>query len=379
MQTMNVPPGAFSMAVPSDACSLAAAGDGPRRMHMLALTGKPVEHWWWGTMVFELSGISMLKKKIAALLGHRTDQRLGYWDGMDVTTKGLELDGAFLANGDAQRVQDDLDAGFPWQGSISFVREGSRIEQLDQGVSTTVNGRTVKGPATVVRETKIDECSWCVFGADSGTVGAGLAADEGTVEIDVVVLHPTEGRRPPVAKEVDGLTLDQRREIALAYAPGMTAAEVNEHCPAAATAISEAGALTAQTAERKRAGDLATAAGPDDAASALKAFLAGTSLGDFQGQLARERGEKITALQAELATARTTPPVIPGADPADQGGSPDSPEAQLSQGGGDPVAKFESLVAAIEERDKLTRAKAMRKAVHEHKAEHQAYVAAQRA
>lgn len=153
---MRVP--SFSMLA-----SLNAAGE--RGWQMVANTGQVVRRAY-GSAVFDLSG-AQFSQRIPLLLDHDTQRPLGYSTQVARTSRGIEASGVFLANDDARRVQQECQAGFPYQASI--YAEAIDLEDIPAGKSSVINGQTLAGPLHVFRTWKLRELTMCVLGADSDT------------------------------------------------------------------------------------------------------------------------------------------------------------------------------------------------------------------
>jgi hypothetical protein len=129
-------------------------------------------HWFWGNLAFDLSGLSFAKTKTPVLDEHFTAKRLGFAEKQEITDK-VYIEGKFLGNPNAQEIKNDMLSGFPMEASL-YVPP-SVVEYVMEGASVQVNGQTLNGPGAVFRKAKIKEVSICVFGADSNTNSAAFA------------------------------------------------------------------------------------------------------------------------------------------------------------------------------------------------------------
>jgi len=91
-------------------------------------------------------------------------------------------------------------AGFPYESSIYAIP--TSVESLEQGVSADVNGMTVKGPASIWRQSVFKEASVCVFGWDSNTSSSAFASTEVELDIEVTNLKLMEDQKTLTSKEV---------------------------------------------------------------------------------------------------------------------------------------------------------------------------------
>ncbi|MHC4617219.1 MAG: hypothetical protein ACYTEQ_05640 [Planctomycetota bacterium] len=150
-----------------------AAADGEQEKTRVRLTlydGSIVKHWYWGNLAFDLQTMRMAKKGPNPILyGHDTNQRLAYSTAADFDSS-FTLEGNFLKSSAlAEQVKKEADEGFPFEASLRFDPERSKIETVKEGELVEVNGRRLKGPGTVVRNAVIMEGSICVFGALKNT------------------------------------------------------------------------------------------------------------------------------------------------------------------------------------------------------------------
>jgi hypothetical protein len=146
------------------------AGGQPRQRKFsgVAYSGEIIPgHWYWGDVIFDLSTMSM-PDKLPALIDHDRGQRCGYSTTSSITNEaGLTVAGVLLSNDHGKSVAQDSDEGFPWQMSV-HIEPGS-IEEVQSGTDVTVNGKPLKGPVTVFKNSKIIEVSFTATGWDSNT------------------------------------------------------------------------------------------------------------------------------------------------------------------------------------------------------------------
>jgi hypothetical protein len=139
-------------------------------IEVLARTGKPVTHWYWGRIVHDFSGMRS-REKLAFDCNHDYSKPIGYAD--KITVDGdLKLSGELISrhNEDAAaEIMDLAPAGVPYQASIQFNPETAVFEYLDDNQTSTVNGDTVQGPLVVVRQWELLRCALCLTGVDTGT------------------------------------------------------------------------------------------------------------------------------------------------------------------------------------------------------------------
>jgi len=155
-------------------------------------SGKIIEdHWFWDNLVFDLEGIKFASRKTPILEEHNRQQRIGFSTKQEIGDGGVVVEGRFLSNADARRIQGDLADGFPMQASLYNVPEN--VEYVEKGSSAEVNGYTLKGPGAIFRKSVIHEISMCTLGADKNTQAKAFA-DSGAQEISFNVVNSKESK-----------------------------------------------------------------------------------------------------------------------------------------------------------------------------------------
>lgn len=191
---MDVPPTAHTLRgmdklpeIPAEALRFASCAtfatttgdDGKKRRKVegVAYSGDLLTgHWYWAAVIFDLAGIERPSARLPLLLEHDRGKRVGH-TGLDIGADALRLSDAVLLDTERGReIADEADQGFPWQMSVHI--EPLRIEELQQGASTTVNGRSITGPATIFRASRIREVSLTPTGVDPNT-GAAVFSSRG--------------------------------------------------------------------------------------------------------------------------------------------------------------------------------------------------------
>jgi len=170
----------------------------PRKLKMVAYSGKIIkDHWYWGDLAIDTSGMKMAKREIPILNDHMTQEKIGF--------------GSFIVDDKHALINDDMtfvdtpfasefiklsDQGFPYEASL--YAKPLKIERLSEDEKAEVNGFTMKGPGTVWRESVLKECSVVTFGADANTKSVAMAEDE------EVVLEVTQLKQ----KQEEEVTMD---------------------------------------------------------------------------------------------------------------------------------------------------------------------------
>lgn len=165
--------------VPAKACHLEGGGvtisesddKGNIPIRMLARTSQPIEHWFWGNIVHDLSGFKIHKDRIPVDYCH--GEEIGYLDKFEEDPAGLFVHGELVPTGEPGDLVSKLAArssgGVPYEASISFAGEGLVLEAVDDGESVEVNGYQFSGPGVVVREWPLRGVAICPYGADMNT------------------------------------------------------------------------------------------------------------------------------------------------------------------------------------------------------------------
>lgn len=194
---------------------LAANDGGKVQLFMTAYSGKLIKnHWYWGDLAIDVSGMKMAKSKIPILNDHMTNEKIGFGESMVTKENTIEVtDATFLDTPFADDFIKNSQAGFPYEASI--YAHPTKIQRLMEKEETMVNGFTMKGPGTIWRESVLKECSVVVFGADSNTKSAAMSeAEELTIEVEgnklmkkeeIMDKEKLKAEHPSVYEEIFGL------------------------------------------------------------------------------------------------------------------------------------------------------------------------------
>lgn len=174
MDTTKTPREAFHFA--AEVIPIAQAEEGRRRRKFggVAYSGDPITgHWYWGTVVFDLASVR-LPPKVPVLIEHDRAQRAGFASLAVRDGKLVVAEGELMANAHGRAIAEESDEGFPWQLSVHI--EPGRVEEVQAGAEVEVNGRRLKGPLNVFRDSLIREISFTPTGADPQTVAYAMSA-----------------------------------------------------------------------------------------------------------------------------------------------------------------------------------------------------------
>lgn len=171
-----------------------AAGDTNRKRTFsgIAYSGDTVSYWG-ESMVIDLSSI-ILPDPCPILMDHDRDRPVGHGQ-LSVRDNVLHAEGALLGNETARSLASDADDGFPWQFSV--YAEPGPVEEVSAGTSIQVNGRTLQGPVTVLRNSRIRELSFTPTGVDFRTEAHVLSAHARRL-----TSNPTKEKPMPTIEEL---------------------------------------------------------------------------------------------------------------------------------------------------------------------------------
>lgn len=137
---------------------------------IVALSGEVLETSYWGRFVFDLDGMEV-EDKIPLDYAHDDDNSIGYLNRFDKQPLGkLVVSGAIVpfSYDKGAEVVAKQGKGVPYQASIQWDSD-FLAQQLDEGMSTEVNGVMVTGPLIIFRQWKLVAVAVCKFGQDSET------------------------------------------------------------------------------------------------------------------------------------------------------------------------------------------------------------------
>lgn len=183
----------------------------------VAYTGA-VLHSFFGDVIADMDGMQPIPERGAALLyGH--SQPIGVVRSVSKTDKGLEYSGEMVrALERSTEIAALAKNGFPWQ--LSIRAEPDVIEDVREGVTATVNGRTVTGPITIFRQWRLPEISVVELGLDGDTEATIAAHAGGGVRRRVLIASPTGGEMADTETATAPATVEELR----ASSPDLVAA-----------------------------------------------------------------------------------------------------------------------------------------------------------
>lgn len=175
--------------IPANACMLTVGefelGDNGENaksapVKLVARSGKAIEHWFWGKVVHDLSGMHMHKPRLPIDYVHDSKEVIGYLNRFDITSGDLVTAGALVPFKESDRATEIIHKsreGVPYEASINFGGDGIKVEEVPEGFITEVNGAKFEGPGVIIREWPLRGVAICPYGADANTESSLLAGN----------------------------------------------------------------------------------------------------------------------------------------------------------------------------------------------------------
>lgn len=164
------------------------SGQESAKLNMTVYSGGVIKnHWYWDDLVMDLDGVKLSKSKYPILEDHETSRKVAF-SGKPVVKEGqLTIDPEstiFVDTEVSKEFQKLSKQGFPFQSSLRGVPR--RVERIEEGTETKVNGFSLKGPGTVWREWEYMEGSVCVFGWDDKTSASAFSKEEIALDYELI-------------------------------------------------------------------------------------------------------------------------------------------------------------------------------------------------
>lgn len=183
---------------------------------MVARSGKPIEHWFWGNVVHDLSGMKLAKPRVAIDYAHDPKEIVGYANHFESDTGDLVVSGALVPFKESDRATEVIHKqreGIPYEASINFGGDGIKLEEVAPGQTTLVNGYEFSGPGVVIREWPLRGIAICPYGADMNT------STEFSADAQIVV----QIEEAEMATELTAAHLDNEENQSIAEAQAVEA------------------------------------------------------------------------------------------------------------------------------------------------------------
>lgn len=183
---------------------------------MLARSSQPIEHWYWGKIAHDLSGMQLRKENLPLDYCHDPSQIVGVGTEFTTDAAGLHVSGKLISAFAGDRVDEITKlaaAGVPYEASIDFYGP-MKLERVRENEVAQVNGQQFEGPGLIVRKWMLNAVAVCPLGADSNTRSQFAAGDHADVEI---TLHDPEATAMSVStnKPAETKTTDTPADAAL--------------------------------------------------------------------------------------------------------------------------------------------------------------------
>src|SRR5262245_19107381 len=174
-------------------------GDGAKTIpiKVKARGAQAVDHWYFGRMVHDLTGMSLSKPRLAIDYCHREDGVMGFANKFE-TEGGLVASGALTPFEEKDRASEVIfksQQGVPYEASIFFDPAELVLEEVPQGMSVPVNGLQFAGPGVVARQWTLRGLAVCPYGQDKNTAVEFSAGQHPTQ----VTVRYTQTEQPPAA------------------------------------------------------------------------------------------------------------------------------------------------------------------------------------
>jgi len=149
------------------------AKENERRTFLITAKTKEPLKVWGETIFIDIEGVQTAEK-LPVLREHDRRAIVGYGAAFKEDST-LYIEGEFSKNTrDGREVLALADEGYPWQASIGIWFDKMEVLE-DEKSKAEVNGRTVKGPAVIMRESRVREVSFVTLGADDKTAAIALS------------------------------------------------------------------------------------------------------------------------------------------------------------------------------------------------------------
>lgn len=281
--TRKVPVGALRFDAGKLAVTTADDKSNKHPVSLLARTVQPVDHWFWGRVVHDFSGMKSAAS-IPIDYCHDDDEIMGYIDQFTVGGDGLTTSGflvGFKPDDMVAEVTSKAAAGVPYQASIYFDSDNAVIEEVPAGMAVQVNGGAFHGPGIVFRQWMLRGVAICPYGYDAGTEARFNQSRDGDVAVQFTKgTAMADNDRPSGQKFIEAFGTNG----AVWFAEGKTfeqaqALHMGEMSKSNATLTEQVGKLTA---ELKTATDSAAKFEADAKTAAAKLATVEAELAKFK-------------------------------------------------------------------------------------------------
>ena len=214
IKKQSIPQTAF-MQVAADVTAKADES-GNYKFSITALGGEVLEHWWFGPIIQDLSGMQMAGDRIPLDYNHDSKEIIGFAE-LKSTGDALELNATIVPyeSDRGAEIIHKLGAGVPYQASIDYTPtkpDEILYEYIDENEVTQVNGKEFQGPLTVVRKWILHGLAICPHGADSDTSVKAQQSKNTDNKTEVSIME-NKVEEKEVVKAVEVQAVDPRAEF----------------------------------------------------------------------------------------------------------------------------------------------------------------------
>lgn len=234
--TQRAPRDALRFRVPVTFAQKTADESGETPIEMLARSSQPIEHWYWGKVAHDFSGMQLRKPEITLDYCHDQGEIVGVAGEFDVQADGLHVTGKLVSVFAGDRVDQitKLAAkGVPYEASIDFYGP-MKLERVRENEVAQCNGQQFEGPGIIVRQWMLNAVAVCPLGADHMTRSQ-FAAQSGHGEPADVEITFSSPETTSMAKA--STTTNDSKSTDAPAAGQQLASQQNPPAPPVATAL----------------------------------------------------------------------------------------------------------------------------------------------
>lgn len=252
-ETKQVPQAALRMSI--GAFEFGSNGENAKSapVRMVARSGQPIEHWYWGKVVHDLAGMTIHKDRLPIDYCHDDEEVIGYLNKFDTSSGDLVASGALVPYKGEDRATEIIykaKEGVPYEASINFGGGQLILEKLPSGMVANINGNDVMGPAVIIRKWSLRGVAVCPYGADMNTStnlkdGDQVAVTIFTQEQSMTEQKPAEAATVAVEAKPETPANEAKPAVELAAPPAEAAPQ-----PPAAPAVEASKTLSATFTEQ---------------------------------------------------------------------------------------------------------------------------------
>lgn len=180
-----------------------ADDNGRIAFRMRARSSEPVIWWGW-KLYHDFEGMNH-KPVIPIDFMHMDHESIGFGDTFEVGDEGLDVAGMLTPDDDdpadyCKKLVRRGRNGVPYEASIYFG--GPMVtEEVDEGMTATVNGEEIEGPAIIFRQWTLKAVAVCPHGKDSNTSTQFRSADDELISLTFSETPVTKAKLSDAVKQ----------------------------------------------------------------------------------------------------------------------------------------------------------------------------------